>query len=507
MAPPANKKATGTRAPRKPAEAKVAASFEYIPKGGGAKQPVWLSPTNGQALIDVQKGRNNYYKMAGGLQAQICRRFVEGNWFLRSILPMRHSSTIDGFDARDNKGRSMSGQYDFYSLVSDILHEDLTTSNVVCLWRKGEPLPTITVLDMEVVEYGSIAGIERIIVTYPKDAAMAKDVKDNPANAADYIDRLGQAVYDAMLKGAKVTFVKDREEDEWDFEVMVGGKRRGVFTMPELVSILADLDYLELMGVGDWNLAWFRKDVIRLIKKGYKVTNGQGAGVNGVDITKKDIKDLGEGSSKINGPSTVPANHDTDWSYLTVDPANFDPKQVQSVIDRLMQFGGIEAVVLLGSFSQQNGAAPSLMRNARTLAFARRGRVENLLRRIFAADEFRKLNWGAKATKDKPLPIKFHWSVKSLYSIAELIELVSGTNDGTVSTRTRREWLDLDNETEVARLKAEHADRTGYAPPFEAGQALLPAMFPDELGAAKDVTPAPAAKKAAKKAGRPKVVT
>ena len=501
---PAKKTPAKPRARKSAPPAQIAASFDYIlPRSGGAKQPVWLSPTNGQTMIDVQKGRNNYYKMAGATQAAICRRFVEGNWFLRSVLPMRHASTIDGFDARDKNGVSMAGQYDFYSLAADILHEELNTSNVVCLWRKGEPLPPVTVLDMEIVEYGSIAGIERIVVTYPKDEAMAKDVKDNPENAADYQDRLGEKVYLAYLKGGKVTFVKDREEDEWDFEVMVGGKRRGVFTMPELVSILADLDYLELMGVGDWNLAWFRKDVIRLIKKGYKVTNGQGAGVNGVDITPRDIKQLGEGTAKINGSSTVPANHDTDWSYLTVAPENFDPKQVESVIDRLMQFGGIEAVVLLGSFSQQNGAAPSLMRNARTLAFARRDRIENLLRRIFAADEFRKLNWGARATKTQPLPIKFHWSVKSLYSIAELVEMVGGTNDGTASTQTRREWLDLDNEQEAERLKSEHADRTGYAPPFEAGQALLPAMFPDELGAKDAAAPPPTATKVKADPGRP----
>ncbi len=495
---PARAAATRTR---KQTQAVVAASFDYAgPKAGGAKQPVWLSTTGNQTLIDVQKGRNNYYKMKGATQAAICRRFVEGNWFLRSVVPLRHASTIDGFDARDKNGKSMAGQYDFYSLVSDLLHEDLNTSNVVCIWRKGEQLPTVTVLDMEVVEYGSIAGIERIIVTYPKDTAMAKDVTDNPASAADYKELLGEKVYQACLKGGTVTFVKGREEDEWDFEVMVGGKRRGVFTMPELVSILADLDYLELMGVGDWNLAWFRKDVIRLIKKGYKVTNGQGAGVNSVDIGTKDIKDLGEGTSKINGNANVPANHDTDWSYLTVSPENFDPKQVEAVIERLMQFGGIEAVVLLGSFSQQNGAAPSLMRNARTMAFARRGRIENLLRRIFSADEFRKLNWGARATKTTALPIKFHWSVKSLYSIAELVELVSGTNDGTASPQTRREWLDLDNDTEVLRLKAAHADRAGYAPPFEAGQALLPAMFPDELGAAESTATPPG------KPGRPQKV-
>lgn len=490
---------------RKPAVARVAASFDYSgPRAGGVRNPIWLDPKGGTTLIDSCKGRNNYYKMTGAVQASICRRMVERNWFLRSVIPRRIETTIAGFDAIDADGVSMKGQYDFLSLVNDILWEELTTSNVVCMWRKDEDLPVITTLDMESVVYSSSGGIERITITYAADPVMAKDT----ANAADFKKELGPDMYKAITKGGDVTIIKgDKGDKFWDFEVLTGGKRRGVFMIPELVPILDVLDFLELMGVGDWNIAWFRKDIIRQWKKGYPVKNGQGAGVNSVDITTKEIKELGEGSAKINGASNVPMNHDLDASYLTTPSDAFDPKQVEAAIDKLLQFGGMEAVVLLGSFSQQNGAAPSLMHLSRITALARRARIEGFLTRIFRADAFISLDWKTAPDAQGRVNPRFHWSVKSLYSMAELLEMSKSTNDGTCSTQTRRELLDLDNDQEVVRLKAEHKDRSGYAPPFEAGQALLPAMFPAELGAkTPSSTPAASPAKVKKPAGRPATV-
>lgn len=429
-------------------------------------------------MIDLQKGRNNYYKMPVRTQASMCRRMAERNWFLRPVSDLRHASYCEDFDALNSSGESMSGQYAFSPLVSDILHEVLITTNVVCMWRKGQKLPTVTVLDAEQVEYKAAGGLERIKVTYGQDQEMAKDrAKEN-----EYRQLLGDKMYDAMTKGRPLEVIKGMDE-EWDFEVLIGGKRRGVFCIPEMVPILDCVDYVELMGMGDWNLAWARKDVIRGVKKGYPVTFGQGAGVNSVDITDPEIKALGEGfGEKVNGNAVVPMNHDVNPFYLTVDGANFDPKTMESAWDRLLHYGGMEAVVLFGSFSQQNGAAPSLMRNHRTKAFKVRQDVEGLLRRIFAAAEFASLDWGGGDVVPS-----FFWGVKSLYSMDELLALSKGTADGLASPQTRRAWLGLNDKIEGDRLEVAHESRPRYVPPFEPGQALLPAIFPDL--AAADATP------------------
>jgi hypothetical protein len=485
---PSSAKVAASKSPRASAptaSASVAcAGFQWSGGFGGVTKPVWMSPGggDGRTMIDFQKGRNNYYSMPVQTQVSMCRRMSERNWFLRPVVETRHASYCEDFDALNQVGESMSNQYAFGPLVADIMHEVLVSSNVVCMWRKGQKLPNITVMDAEKVDYKASGGLERIKVSYAQDQEMAKDKN----RESEYRKLLGDKMYEAMTKGKPLEIIKGMDE-EWDFETLIGGKRRGVFCIPEMVSILDCVDYAELMGIGDWNLAWARKDVIRGIKKGYPVTHGQGAGVNSVDITDLEIAALGEGfGEKVNGNAVVPMNHDVNPFYLTMDGANFDPKIMESAWDRLLHYGGIEAVVLFGSFSQQNGAAPSLMRNHRTRTFKLRRDVEGLLRRIFLAKEFNSLDWGGGDA-----PPSFFWGVKSLYSMDELLSLSKGTADGVVSPQTRRAWLGLNDRIEGDRMEAAHAARTRYAPPFEAGQALLPAMF-DDLATA-DAVPAPPA--------------
>lgn len=460
----------------------VAAAFEWsVPGMGGLSRPVWMAPKGGLSMIDTLKGRNNYYKMDVRDQASICRRMAERNWFLRGVLPMRRASITEDFRAMDDKGQDLSGQYDLRSLVKDVVDERLVTTNVVCLWRKGTELPTVTVLDAETVDYSAAGGLERITIQYSKDEVMAKDKE----NKDQYIKILGQRAYDAYTTGGKLTIIKGEDENEWDFEVMISGKRRGVFCIPEPIPYLDTIDYLELMGIGDWNLAWFRKDVMRIIRKGYKGT--QGGGVNAVDISKDDIKKIGDGFSNLSGNVNVPANHDVDPFYFTVDPANFKPEMVESAIDRLMIYGGIEATILMGSFSQQNGAAPTLMRNARTYAFAVREEIESLLTRILAAPEFSSIS-GGKGKQGFPT-VSFQWGVKSLYSIEEMTTLSRNLHNGTASTRTIREMFGLSDTVEGERIMEEHKNRKANTPSFESGQGLLPMLFPEDFHAANSVTP------------------
>jgi hypothetical protein len=453
----------------------IAASMQFISRAGGLGLPVWLQPSNAQGptLIDNQKGRNNYYKLDGRRQAFLCRRVAEVNWFFRGVLPIRHAVTIAGFKAINAKDKTPITDYDFQALVSDIVSEHLISSNVVCLWRKGEKLPYVSVLDMDRVEYSAPGGIERIVIQYTADQVMARDQE----NKDEYIKVLGERMYKAQTTGGKITIIKWENEEEWDFEVMTDGKRRGAFSTPEMVSILSTIDFMELMDIGDWNLAFARKDVMRWIKKGYKVAHGSGAGVNSVDITKPEIDEIGTAFSKLNGNCNVPMNHDVEVGYLTMSSEVFNPDQVKSAVNKLLFYGGIEAVVLLGSFSQQNGASPSLMWRSRVLAESRREKVESLLRRIFAAPEFSGIDWGVEEGQD----IQFKWSVKPLYSLEELMKVVKETNDGTLSPQTRRSYLDVDNDEECRLMKEAHADRESYMPPFEAGQALLAAYFPDEF--------------------------
>lgn len=475
---PARKKTTIT-APRKKttvqATGKVAASFNYSAQ---------VDPFGGQNLsrdgylarryktIKAQKFRNNYLTMGLRDIAGICRIACERNWFLSPVIDLRKSSQMDGFKVLDPKGKPVkTGIYDFHSLADDVFAESLTTSNAIAIWRKNSNgVPHISILNTENTEYQNIGGVE-ILRVYCQKMTTTNGRLSQPAIDA-ITDSLGEKMTKAQINGGWVEIVKGRDE-EWDFELMSDGARNVCVKRPVIESILDPLDFLDLMEVGDWNLAWFRKDVIRQVKKGYKGTGGQGT-LGGVDVTTGQIKQLGEGMKKINGNANVPTNHDVDFSYHSIAPEFFDPKQIEAAVNKIMLFGGVEAAVLLGNFSQQDGAAPTLMRHARVAAWGRRDRVARFLNRIFARAEFDQVTKAVRGGE-----FRFEWSDRTLYSVDELLSKVSKTADGVLSTRSRREILDIDNDREVTRLKLEHKDREGYAPSFEAKQGLLSAMFED----------------------------
>ena len=446
----------------KPAPAEqIAASFEYCRPGAGIGYGVNAYSSRGRpAMIQLQKYRNNYSVMDRRDVASTARALADSNWFLRGVLPLRHGSQTDGFTVCTADGSAMPADaYDFHRLMGDVFWEDLRTSNAVALWRKGVQNPSVSILKGEQVEFHSFGGVQVLRFQVSNGfsrSGMTQQVRDA------IVQSLGTKMGNAHISGGRVEIVKSLDgvggDEEWDFAIMPGGESQSLIR-PEIESIMDPLDFLELMTIGDWNLGWARKDVVRLIKKGYKGSGTSGS-LNGVDISPGQIKSLGDGWSKLNGYANIPANHDVDPSYLTLAPENFDPKQVESAIDKLKMYGGIESAVLLGGFSQQNGAAPTLMRHARVSAWARRARVARFLKEIFSADEF------AGVLQQAGGELKCKWSDRTLYSVEELLSMVTKTADGVASTRTRRELLDLDHTRESDRTLAEHAKPEAVTPAF-----------------------------------------
>lgn len=463
------------RMPRK-GQSRIAANFDYL--GGNIPYGVGYCRSGGRPQqVDRQKFRNNYARMDIRDLIATARRAAEHNWFLRPVLDVRagvHSQGFRMIDSASGSDVDLRG-YDLQGLVEDLIQEDLVASNMVCLWRKGEDSPPVTVLDSERVRYRQVGGLEEIRISFSADRLM----KANRALEDQYIKTLGRKMYDCMCSGNEMVIIKDHDDD-WNFAVLPGGKRRGCLTVPETASVLDDLDMLELAKVGDWNLLWKRKDVMRFWKKGYKVTSGPGAGTESVNITKSQVTEIGEGAKQINGPVDIPMNHDVSAEYLTISPDELEGKHLQGSIDRLMLFGGIEAVVMLGSFSQQNGAAPSLMRNARARASRSRDRVERMLRQILSSEEF--------ASFPMLDQIKFRWSQAPLRSVDEIAKMVQTTGGGIASNQTRREWFDLDNEVEGERMLQMRGDWEKYVPVFEPSQSLVQMAFPGIYGKANTST-------------------
>ncbi len=435
---------------------KVVAGFD---QPSGVNRAVWLGGRGRLTMVDEQKFRNNYQRASLKEQMSLCRRVVKYSGLLRPIVGMRAASFGSGFQLLSGR-KSAPEVKSFATMMRAAMYESLVTSNVVALWRKGEVNPPISILNTEQAAYSSVGGIEKLTLSIAMDPLVANERNQLVADA--YRRNLGEKMYKAYREGGNVTITRGFD-DEWDFRVLTDGKWQGCFEVPELVGLLDTIDFLELMGVGDWNLANFRKDVIRTIKKGYKGT-GSGGLANEVNMTDPERTQLGEGFSTVKGNVNIAMNHDVDLGYLLMPSDAFDPKQTKNAIDRLLLYGGIEAVVMLGSFSQQNGAAPSLMRNHRTAALDKRGCLEEFCESILEAREF------------APLVTKTHkidWSVKSLYSIEEIMAMVSGTADGIASPQTRRGWLDLDDGEESRLMQDANKRKEDFTPPFEGKQGLL----------------------------------
>lgn len=446
--------------PQRPAD-QVLASY---PDCGTIFRPVWLGGYGRLTMVDEQKFRNNYQRCSIKEQMSLCRRVTKYNGLVRPVVRLRAASYGAGFQLLSGK-KSAPVVKSFSPMMRSAMLESLTTSNVVALWRTGQPNPPISILNSEQVYYTSVGGIEKITLSISQDPVVVAE--KNPDVIDAYKRNLGEKMYNAYRTGGNVTITSGFDA-EWDFRVMTDGKWEGKFEVPELIGLLDTIDFLELMGVGDWNLAWFRKDVIRTIKKGYKGTGNNGI-ANEVNMTDPEKEAIGDGFSKLKGNSNMPMNHDVDPGYLIVPPDPFDPKQIKSAIDRFLAYAGIEGVVQLGSFSQQNGAAPSLMRNHRAAAFDMRERMETFVDSILEADEFKALvSKGGKCD----------WSVKSLYSVDEIMAMVSGTADGIASPQTRRGWLDLDDAEESRLMQDAHKRKEDFTPPFEGKQGLLSDQTP-----------------------------
>jgi hypothetical protein len=438
----------------------IAASFGFEsmgPAGGGFGPGV-------PALISRQKFRNNWFRIPQVQQMRACRALAAVNEFVTPILTRRWMCLQGGFRIAGERAATRF----FKPIVADLLWEHLVMDNCVLLFRRGEPEPVVTTLDCERVVYEVVAGRQRIRLLAGSGHA---NIGLTNQDRQTLLDSIGKEMYGVFFGGREMILWED--DEEWGFVVSTLGKRGAGFRTPSLVPLLDVVDYLTLMGVGDWNLAWFRKDVIRQIKKGYKVTGGQGAGLDSVNITPNEVQQLGEGFKRVSGNTNIPTNHDVDLGYVLVPPEAFDEAQVAGAVKRLLTWGGIEAVALFGNFSQQNGAAASLMRNAQVEAAYRRSVAVDLVQQLLDQPEFSVL------LKKEPDIDKlvFCWSNTGLFSVDELKTLSATLGGGVASPQTVRELWGLDDEIESARMRESQADPDAYIPVFEAKQGLVAAHF------------------------------
>ncbi len=425
-----------------------------------------IGPGKGTTMIAAQKFRQNFYNLPVKQLLGISRLMSERNWFVEPVNRSRFNIYGAGFRFSTKKARDWAeaNGYDFQQIHDDLLWEYLYSSAVVALWRKNpEPgtIPRIEVPALTDVEVVSEIGRNGIRITFPKNAKLEDSAKD----------RMGQKMFDAVKTGKPLTIY---EEDEfWDFKVMKSGKSRDPIQAPSITAILDDLDFIECVKVGDWNGAWSRREIIRQTKKGYSTNSGPNAGRTTNNAKIGDLNSILKKMQAIQGKYEMATNFDQDVSWITFLAEFFDKDIADSARSNLIHWGGLPAILMLRTESQISGiSAPMLMRLREEVEGFRAG-FARFLKSVFNSDSF-KANF-----PDSPALIP-QWSVKPLYSIKELTDLLVPAMKGVVSPQTIREsFLGLDDESESALMLESHKNRDGYIPPHEANQGLLTARFPD----------------------------
>lgn len=425
--------------------------------------------SGGRTMLDAQKFRINWYHLDRKALTKIARLVVERNWFARPVHQLNKAIYGAGFRFKDKEARKWAadGSFPFQSVHDDLLDEWLVSDSVVAFWRKSPEagkLPMIHVPDMNNVEYSVTGGIPQIKVTIAADRKIKEELKE----------KIGLRMWNAIKKGEPLTIIKGIDED-FEFEILKSGKSTSPIQPPAITGILDDLDYIEAVRVGDWNGAYSRREIIRHTKKGYGVSSGPNAGTTRNNAKYKEIQAILTAMKSILGKTDVATNFDQEIAWLMFDPKFFDPKMLESALQRLIFWGGLPAILLLKTDSQITGLSGFLHDRVRTQVEGFRQRFGPFLAAIFNSQGF-KHNF-----PDAP-DLTPAWSVKSLYTNDGLSKLATLLHTyGIAAPPNIRAMFDIDDEEESSAMLKAHENRKAYTPPFEPRQGLIPGLFPDDF--------------------------
>jgi hypothetical protein len=432
-------------------------------------------------MMSAQRFRADYYRLPRKRVGEIARLVTERNWFASRVHETNCAVYGAGFRFKSKTAAEWLSAYPIQAVHDDCIHEYLVSNAVVALWRSDVPrgtMPFIEVPDMETVDYEIVGGVPQITVKIPRQAKLRDDAKRV----------IGEKMFDAATRTGRLVIRKGRAADDgFDFAILKRGKSSAPVPAPSMTGVLDDLDFIECVRVGDWNGAYARREIIRLTKKGSGVSSGPNAGTARNNARYKDIQAILAAMKKIAGKADLATNWDQDTQWLVFAKDFFGADIVEAALRRLIFWGGIGAIAMLKTDSQMAGMSALLYDTMRVSVEHFRARFAAFLRAILTAPTF--LNGSSPPDDLEPV-----WSVKPLYSTDAFVRLTTAmtTNAWLPPQVIREDWFGVDDEEMCDLMKAAHADREGYTPPYEPRQGLLPGLFPADFHQ-DGATPAPAA--------------
>jgi hypothetical protein len=476
MAQPRTKKKSAANQGELDAEKMILAGFPVNHASGYYRSAGIRMPGYG-ILGGLQKFRGNFDLLSLRKKFQLSRWLFENNWFVGPVVSLKTGVVVDGFrfagrSAREwvkvdesTRVQSPQASYDWSAVARDVVNELLLCDNVVALWRKGEEFPFVEVLDCESVEHASCGGKESITLSF-------KAFKGSEERLGKiislYASQWGSDFCDLIRNGGTREIVQG-DDPEFEFLSLTRGKRGDAFKPPSLLSIADDLDFIEMIKVGDWNGAFARQKIVRTMKKGTEVRTSDPSAIKAGKATAGEITAMKKRLDMLDGVSNLASSHDVALAWETFAPEFFgsEGSLTASPRQRIMGWGGWAALLIMQGFTQFRGGSGDISGILRIEVSGIRAEVVPFISKIFNHPDF------GLPSSAPYLAVEFSDSL--LYTTEELMAMartLSGTGLASFET-VREKYLGLDSASEGALLKDSHDDRLSFTPPFEGRQGLL----------------------------------
>lgn len=346
--------------------------------------------------------------------------------------------------------------------------ERILMNNVISYWREVDDYALT--IPPESVDYTDLFGKEVLKIKLKLSAEELKDI--------------GKTSPDIAKRAMKQWVVGEDKSLGEHFRVLKDERVGYGLAWPKMRAIFSELAQIESMEIGEELMAMAMRLVEVQHKIGYEIKTGPNAGSprNHFEPTRAaDILKWYKG--KTGGLNHTVTNFDQETIYPTPPITAFDGAKWDSVLKRLVWWGGPLAIMLSG-----RGMGPQHIAALETEAGQERLRVGLHLEYVVNDAFVKSLKQGGITSR-----IRFAWSNDCFRDARIRSELMKfGVTQGATSLRTLNEFAGQNAEQERA-WKAEEAKLPDdeVLPRFDASHGNDPSNLPKEPVGRKPGTPDP----------------
>jgi hypothetical protein len=390
------------------------------------------------------------------------RGWRRDNWFVEQVCLKRQDFYNHGLEiAPVEKGKAARVRLEKYlkdtgrraallRYISDVWSEYLLQDTVVSFWRRQQEMTPFLLLP-EKCEYSDAMGVE--ILKY-KPGCKKQQLEGNDANGIDGLNPAQVKRYTGHN-----AIVLSREHDEY-YRVLTRGLRGEGFGWPRLRTVFRTCSQQESMEVGESMLALAGRMVMRFHKIGFEVRSGANAMRQEAFLWKKkrsdEILKFFKGHS--GGFVETTGQFDHHIEYVWVDAKHYDARKWDTIIQRLMWWGGPLACMLMAKTPN-----PFLLPMLKAEAHAARADVGLHLEYV--------INEGF----DLGVPVQLKWSDSCFYDLRLAWDMIKFyTQQGPLSLTSGLEHLGYNPDRELENKDQERKDKERWMPLFDAAHGKRP---------------------------------